>query len=408
MNFRWYLALRYFKGRRKGSRFLSFIKIMAIAGVTIGAGGLLIALSIVHGFRSTIADKLLGFAPHIKVAAFSSAPIYRTDTLLIKLKQFPQISEAEPVVTGQVMIQSPEGVTGTLVKGISPTGDVTDLRSYIIKGSYNLSTDSTGLPGMILGQGLAQELQATVGDKIIAYTVNGIPSPLSSPDIQQFRLTGIYKTEISTLDNAFALIGRSYARKLFNMPPIYSSAIDLKLKKNDNIRSFNDKLSAALPFPYYTETIYEQFYGIFQWIKLQEQTIPFVISAMILVAAFNLIGTILMMVLERTQDIGILKTMGANDSDIRWVFLFEGLLVGITGLILGTGISLLFDWIQGKYHLIPLSAQNYYMAYVPVQPHWLDFVIVVAATIICCGLASWLPARIASKTEPLKTIAYGQ
>jgi lipoprotein-releasing system permease protein len=408
MNFRWYLALRYFKGRGKGSRFLSFIKIMAIAGVTIGAGGLLIALSIVHGFRSTIADKLLGFAPHIKIAAFSSAPIYRTDTLLVTLKQFPQIKEAESVVTGQAMLQSPEGVTGTLVQGVSPTGDVTDLRSYIIKGRYDLSTDSSGLPGIVLGEGLAQELQTKIGDKIIAYTAKGIPTPLSSPNIQQFRLTGIYKTEISTLDKAFALTGRKYARKLFNMPPIYSSAIDLKLKKNDKIRSFNDKLSAALPFPYYTETIYEQFYGIFQWIKLQEQTIPFVISAMIIVAAFNLIGAILMMVLERTQDIGILKTMGANNSSIRTVFLLEGLLVGVTGLILGTGISLLFDWIQGQYHLIPLSAQNYYMTYVPVQPHWLDFVVVIAATIICCGLASWLPARIASKTEPLKTIAYGR
>jgi lipoprotein-releasing system permease protein len=408
MNFKWYLALRYFKGRRKGSRFLSFIKLMAIGGVTIGAGGLLIALSIVHGFRSTIADKLLGFSPHIKVAAFSPDPIYRTDTLMTTLKKYPQIKKAEPVITGQVMIQSPEGVTGTLCKGVSPTGDVTNLRSYITKGRYDLSTDSSGLPGMILGNGLAKKLQAKIGDKIIAYTVKGIPSPLSSPDIQQFRLTGIYKTEIGTLDHAFALVNRSYARKLFQMPPLYSSEIDLKLKKNGTIKSFNDKLSAALPFPYYTETIYEQFYGIFQWIKLQEETIPFVISAMIIVAAFNLIGTILMMVLERTKDIGILKTMGANDSDIRSVFLLEGLLVGVTGLILGTGISLLFDWLESQYHLIPLSAQNYYMTYAPVQPHALDFGIVIVATIICCGLASWLPARIASKTEPLKTIAYGR
>ncbi len=408
MNFKWYLALRYFRGRRKGSRFLSFIKIMAIGGVTIGAGGLLIALSIVHGFRSTIADKLLGFSPHIKVAAFSPDPIYRTDTLMTTLQKFPQIKKAEPVVTGQVMIQSPNGVTGTLCKGVSPTGNITNLRSYVVKGRYDLSTDSSGLPGMILGSGLAKKLQAKVGVKIIAYTVKGIPSPLSSPDIQQFRLTGIYKTEIGTLDHAFALVNRSYARKLFKMPPLYSSAIDIKLKKKGTIKSFNDKLSAVLPFPYYTETIYEQFYGIFQWIKLQEQTIPFVISAMIIVAAFNLIGTILMMVLERTKDIGILKTMGANNSDIRSVFLLEGLLVGVTGLILGTGISLLFDWLESQYHLIPLSAQNYYMTYAPVQPHAIDFVIVIVATIICCGLASWLPARIASKTEPLKTIAYGR
>jgi len=408
MNFRWYLALRYFKGRRNGSSFLSFIKVMAIGGVTIGSAGLLIALSIVHGFRSTIDNKVLGFAPHIKVATFSSKPIFRTDTLMQTLRKFPEISKAEPVVTGQAMIQSPEHVTGTLFKGVSPSGDVTDLRHYIVKGHYNLGTDSTKLPGMVIGHALAEDLQAKIGDKITAYTVNGIPSPLQSPNIEQFRLTGIYKTDINNLDRAFALIGRKYAKKLFSMPGLYSSAIDIRLKNNQHIRSFDKKLSAALPFPYYTENIYEKFYGIFQWVNLQEETIPFVISGMIIVAAFNLIGTILMMVLERTRDIGILKTMGAKDRDIRTVFLLEGLFVGMTGLVLGTGLSLLFDWLQGQYHLIPLSEQNYYMAYAPVQPHGLDFAIVIAATIFLCTLASWLPARIASKTNPLSVIAYGR
>ncbi|HYW34900.1 MAG TPA: ABC transporter permease [Balneolaceae bacterium] len=409
MNFRWHLALRYFKGGRQGSHFLSFIKIMAIGGITIGSAGLLIALSIVHGFKSTIDNKVLGFAPHIKVATFSAKPIFRTDTLMATLKKFPQIARAEPVVTGQAMIQSPENVTGTLVKGISPSGKITDLRHYIYKGRYSFSADSAGgLPGIVIGQALATQLQTKIGDKITVYTVNGIPSPLESPNIQQFRLTGIYKTGIHRFDEAFALINRKYAKKLFSMPGVYSSAVDIKLKNNKKIKSFDSKLSAALPYPYYTETIYEKFYGIFQWVNLQEQTIPFVISGMIIVAAFNLIGTILMMVLERTRDIGILKTMGARDRDIRSVFLFEGLLVGFTGLIFGVALSLLFDWLQGQYHIIPLSEQNYYMSYAPVEPHGLDFAIVIVTTIILCALASWLPARIASKTDPLKVIAYGR
>jgi lipoprotein-releasing system permease protein len=408
MNFPWHLALRYFKGRRKGSRFLSFIKIMAIAGVVVGSGGLLIALSIVHGFKSTIDNKVLGFAPHIKVATFASKPIFRTDTLLATLHKYPQIAEAEPIVTGQAMIQSPEGVTGTFFKGVSPTSDVTDLRQYISKGSYDLSTDSTGLPGIIIGHALAQDLQTKLGDKITTYTINGIPSPLDSPNIQQFRLTGIYKTGIHRFDDSFALIGRKYAKKLFNMPGVYSSAVDIKLHNSRHIKSFDDKLSAALPYPYYTETIYEKFNGIFQWVNLQEETIPVVISGMIIVAAFNLIGTILMMVLERTRDIGILKTMGAKAKEIRSIFLLEGLLVGSLGLAIGIGLSLLFDWLEGAYHLIPLSEQNYYMSYAPVEPHGFDFAVVIAATLVLCSLASWLPARIASKTNPLTVIAYGR
>lgn len=408
MNFEWYLALRYFKGKRNGSRFLSFIKIMAIGGVAIGSAGLLIALSIVHGFKSTIDNKVLGFAPHVTVATFSQDPIYRSDTLLTAINQFPQIEQAQAVVTGQAMIQSSKQVTGTFFKGVDPAGDVTDLKSYIAKGRYNLRTDSTGLPGIIIGNKLAQTLQAKIGDKITSYTVDGIPSPLESPEIQQFHLSGIYQTGIDRFDDVLAIVDRKYAKELFNFPGLYSSAVEIRLKDNQEIKDFGEKLSANISFPYYTETIYDRYYGIFQWVELQEQTIPFIISVMILVAAFNLIGTILMMVLERTRDIGILKTIGALNSNIRSIFLLEGIFVGSVGLSIGIGISVLFNWLQENYHLIPLSEENYYMSYAPVEPHGLDFLIVIVVTIVLCALASWLPARIASKTDPLKVIAYGR
>ena len=381
---------------------------MAIGGVAIGSAGLLIALSIVHGFKSTIDNKVLGFAPHVTVATFSQDPIYRTDTLLTDIRQFSPIEQAQAVVSGQAMIQSSRQVTGTFFKGVDQSGDVTDLKNYIARGQYNLGTDSTGLPGIIIGNSLAQTLQANIGDKITSYTVDGIPSPLDSPEIQQFRLTGIYQTGIDRFDDALAIVDRKYARKLFNFPPLYSSAIEIRLKDNQQIEAFDEELSASVSFPYFTETIYDRYYGIFQWVDLQEETIPFVISVMIIVAAFNLIGTILMMVLERTRDIGILKTIGALNRNIRSIFLLEGVFVGTVGLAIGMGISILFNWLQTTYQIIPLSEQNYYMSYAPVEPHLFDFIIVAVVTIVLCALASWLPARIASKTDPLKVIAYGR
>ena len=408
MKFEWYLALRYFRGHRKGSSFLSFIKIMAIGGVAIGSAGLLIALSIVHGFKSTIDNKVLGFAPHVTVSNLTNDPIFRTDTLMADLEQYAQIAKAQPVVTGQAMIQSSKSVTGTYFKGVNPAGDVTDIRQYISKGSYDLSADSTGLPGIIIGNALANNLQTKIGDKLTTYTVDGIPSPLDSPDIQQFRLTGIYETGIERFDDVLALVDRKYAKKLFALPGVHSSAIEIRLKDNQQIKSFDTQLSADISFPYYTETIYDRYYGIFQWVDLQEQTIPFVISVMIIVAAFNLIGTILMMVLERTRDIGILKTIGAQSEKIRSIFLLEGVFVGSIGLAIGMGIAMLFNWLQATYQLIPLSQENYYMSYAPVEPHALDFVIVAVVTVVLCALASWLPARIASKTDPLKVIAFGR
>ena len=129
---------------------------------------------------------------------------------------------------------------------------------------------------------------------------------------------------------------------------------------------------------------------------------------MVIVAAFNLIGTVLMMVLERVKDIGILKTIGAKSKAIRQIFLLEGIFVALSGLITGIGISLLFYWLQVTYQIIPLSEENYYMSYAPVEPHLLDFIIVGVVTLVLCALASWLPARIAAQTDPVKVLSFGK
>ncbi|MDX1672459.1 MAG: FtsX-like permease family protein, partial [Balneolaceae bacterium] len=342
------------------------------------------------------------------ITNFSDEPIYRSDTLVTYLGQFPEIDEVQPVVTGQAMLQTQDEVTGTLFKGVSASGDVTDIREYINRGAYDLATDSSGLPGLVAGADLAKTLNAQVGSLLTSYTVEGFPSLLSSPEIQQFRLTGIYQTGIGRFDDLFVLVDRRYAGKLFQLPGIHASAVEIRLKDNSRIREFDQQLSDALPFPYFTESIYERYGNIFAWVDLQEQTIPFVISVMIIVAAFNLIGTVLMMVLERTSDIGILKTIGAKSDEVRKVFLLEGVFVAAIGLAIGIGLSLLFAWIQSTYQLIPLSEQNYYMSYAPVEPHAIDFLLVSGVTILLCGLASWLPARIAARTDPLKVIAYGR
>lgn len=408
MKFEWHLARRYFKGKRRDSKFLSFIKIMAITGVAVGSAGLLIALSITHGFKSKIHNKVLGFAPDITITQFSNEPIFRTDTLMTYLQQYPEISRAQPVVTGQAMVQSSNEVTGVFLKGVSKTGGVTQLKNYITEGHFNLTSDSTQRPGIVIGSDLARALDTHVGDILTTYTVTGIPTPLESPEIQQFYLAGIYETGIGQFDEGLAIVARKYAKQLFTMPKLYSSKIEIEVRDKERVKEFSHQLANNLPVPYFALNVYSRYQSIFTWIKLQEQTIPFVIAVMVIVAAFNLIGTILMMVLERTRDIGILKTMGAQSKKIRAIFLLEGILVAVVGLIIGIGLSVLFAWGQSTFQLIPLSQQNYYMKYVPVEPHALDFVIVIGLTLLLSALASWLPARIASKTDPLKVIAYGR
>ncbi len=408
MKFTWYIAGRYFRGKNRESRFLSFIKIMAIGGVAIGSAGLLISLSIVHGFKSTINEKIMGFAPHVTVHTFLGDPMRRADTLEVFIRNKPGVQEVQPVILGQVMIQGPNDVSGTGIKGVPEAGDVTQLRNYIVDGEYLLGETDTGLRGIILGSALTRTIGASVGDRITVYALDGLPSPLNTPDIVQFTLTGIYQTGIARFDDNFALTDIQSARRLFDLGTIEASQMEIIVTDLDEVRAVYGSIRDGTRFPYVTENIFQRYRNIFAWVDLQEETIPFVIGVMIIVAAFNLIGTVLMMVLERVRDIGILKTIGAKSKAIRKIFLLEGLFVAVSGLVLGIAISLLFYWLQINYQIIPLPEENYYMSTAPVEPHLFDFVIVSAITIVLCTLASWLPARVAAKTDPVKVLSFGK
>lgn len=408
MKFESYLALRYFKGNRKGARFLSFIKAMSITGVAIGSAGLLIALSIVHGFKSTINDKILGFAPHITITSFTEAPLYRPDTVMTYLDGLEDIESKQVVSQGQVMIQTRDAVTGTELRGVASTAEESFISQYVSEGQFDLTADNKRFPGIVLGSQLAQQIEAELGSVITVYTISGAPSLTNSPEIQQFELTGIFSTGIDFFDEIYAVAGIEYTRELFQLSGIRAHGIEIKINDIDQIASVTRSLDNHLPFPYRIESIQTRYANIFEWVQLQENMIPFVISVMIIVAAFNLIGTVLMMVLERTRDIGILKTIGSKSAVIRRVFLLEGIFVATVGLVIGIAISLIFAWLQLEYQIIPLSEENYYMSHAPVEPHLLDFVITSVVTIGLCALASWLPARIAAKTDPLKVISYGR
>ncbi|MBP3192916.1 ABC transporter permease [Natronogracilivirga saccharolytica] len=408
MNFKWFLAYRYFRGRTTGSAFLSFIKIMAVAGVAIGSAGLLIALSIVHGFSSVIQEKILGYGTHISISTYADDPLYRSDTLAVYLQDIPGVDDSQAVIYSQGMVQTRDFAEGTFIKGVDRDGDLSNIRQYIRDGEYNLGPNEEGLPGAVIGARLARNLDASPGSVITAYAIRGMPTPLNLPQIQQFHVSGIYHTGIDQFDDVLMLVDVDYARGLFEMPPPRATQVDLRVADLDEIEKVSALLSDRLPFPYYTETIYERYRSIFAWINLQEQTIPFVIAVMIIVAAFNLIGTVLIMVLERTRDIGILKTMGANDKSVRSIFLIEGIIVGIAGLLIGIFLSLAFYVIQDTWQVIPLPEESYYMTAAPVQPRWFDFVLVSTITLILCALASWLPARVAARLNPLSVISYGR
>lgn len=381
---------------------------MAIGGVAVGSAGLLISLSIAHGFKSTINDKIVGFAPHITIHSFNESFIQHADTLVTYIEALPGVSEVQPVVTGQIMIQASGDVSGALIKGVAAEGDITELHTYIDRGEYQLRETDTGLPGIIIGNTLARHLDAEIGSRITVYALDGLPSPFNTPEIIQFTLTGIYQTGMAGFDDNFALVENTHVRRLFGISPRQATLLEIKSADPNQIHQLHEEIQQQAQFPLITESIYQRYANIFAWVNLQEETIPLVIGIMIIVAAFNLIGTVLMMVLERISDIAILKTMGAKSREIKQIFILEGFYVAFAGLLLGISISLLFYWLQSSFGIIPLSEENYYMSTAPVEPHLLDFVVVSMVTLLLCVIASWLPARTAANTDPVDVLSFGK
>ena len=283
--------------------------------------------------------------------------------------------------------------------------------------SYRSNTKNTAqssfssINNLILGQDIAQSLGVSIGDRIIVYSVSdkSTQDTFGSPELKQFEISHIYNTGIEFFDSQYALADAEIVRKLLSIP--FPQAQDLELRIQEptlnSIGEFDRLLEQRINFPYFSETIENRYGNLFAWVELQENIIPLVIGVMILVAAFNLIGAILMMVLERTQDIGVLRTLGATQQQIQRIFLVEGLWVAILGLIIGMGISLAFIFVQSEFELIRLSEENYYMSVAPVSPHLLDFLVVPLVTIALCTLASWIPARIGARFDPLYAIKLG-
>jgi lipoprotein-releasing system permease protein len=405
--FPWFLASRYFTNKRKGSRFLSFIQTMAIAGVAVGAGGLLIALSIAHGFSSAIYEKIYAFSPNIEIRTYLPDQFERADSLRSFILTFDGVTSAEPTITGRVMVQTSRLAEGVILKGVEQN-DTAPPRfppEMIRSGHYTFERTESGLPGIVIGSGVATSLDAQTGQRLTLFSFPRGDGKRQTPEIAQFTVTGIVHTGIERFDDEFVFADLRQVRQLLGFGPRSATNLEIRVDDRDRLMEIFQEIRDRTSYPYITETVYMRNQNMFAWVELQEATVPLIIGVMILIAAFNLIGTILMMVLERVRDIGILKAMGSPNRTIERIFLLEGFFIAASGLLLGCVLSLVFYWLQTEYALIPLPEENYYMSTAPVEPHLTDFVLVSFVTATLCLLASWLPARYAAKIQPVRAIA---
>jgi len=404
LNYKFLIARRYlFSGGK--SKFISFITYISIVGVALGVAALIVTVSILQGFEKEIRDKVTSLVSHIQISSFTAEGLRDYRDVIEKMKgEMKEISDISPIVQKEAVIRFKSNVEGIILKGIIPETDLSTARNKILKGSADLKPVDTIFSSLLIGDKLAKKLNLDVGNKVIVFGLNGIPSPMNPPKIKQFIVKGIYETGLRDFDDLIIYTDLLTAQKLFNFENSVTG-IEIRLRDPDKVNEVVSKIKSDIGYPYYPKSMYQLFKPLFTWVELQKAPIPVILGLIIVVATFNIVGTLLMLVLEKTQSIGILRSMGASKASIMKIFLADGLLIGITGIIFGNILGLGICYAELKYHFFSLP-EVYYMKSVPILliPEYIVLVSVI--TIVLTFLATLIPSFIASRIDPIKSIRF--
>lgn len=413
MSFKTFIAWRYLRGAQgseNGRGFLRFVSWIAIGGVALGVATLLLALSVVRGFSQEIETKIVGFGAHVQVESIRHIPLTDASRLITQIREQDAVVSIQPVVTEFVLLRrSSQDIDGVGLWGTDRLPLY--LEEHLTNGSAKLEQDAAITAPLVIGNALAESLGLTLGDQVTILSTRNLRDTnsllMTRPRFRQFEITGIYETALADFDETYVFTDIDVARQLLDYGPEEVTRFDLMLQDVTTAESIALTLEETLGLGILARSIFEIYRGLFAWVDLQEAIIPLVIGVLVLVAAFNVMGALLMIVLEKTREIGILASMGTSRQDIQRLYLHLGFFVG--GL--GTAIGLVLAWglgmLQLHYGIVGLPAEAYYMSTAPVAMYVSDFVIVAMISLLLCLGASYFPARVASRILPLQVIRFG-
>ena len=414
MKYEFFIGLRYLRARRQET-FISLITVISVLGVMIGVMTLNVVMAVMSGFEETLRDRLLGINAHISVVK-SGDPMRDYERVIEKLRQEKDIIAASPTVYGQVMLTSGARVSGVVVRGVDPdrVNQVVDLQSYLLKGklaelksrhAIQVQERTVLLPGVILGERLAAQLGVFEGSPVQVVSPLGSPTAIGViPKVRRFVVTGIMKTGMSEIDSAVVFMGLAEAQNFFDLEGAATN-IEMKIRDVKNSRAVAERLQRQLGFPYFAEDWTRLWPNLFSALQLEKTVYFLVLLLMILVGAFNIVATLVMVVMEKRKDIAILRSMGATQQSIRKIFLFKGCFIGVVGTVLGVLLGLLVCAFIAQYEFA-LPEGMFLIATVPVRVYWSNFLLVAVASFIVCLLASIYPSRQAAKLDPVEIIRY--
>jgi lipoprotein-releasing system permease protein len=405
--FELHIALRYLLAKRKQA-FISVISLISTLGVTVGVMALVIALALMTGLQNEIRDRIVGANPHIYVWKTGGIDDYHAEA--DRLRQVPHVIGAAPAILGKALISASRSEDFINLTGIDPDLElsVTDIRSAMQKGSVEAlkpADSEQSMGGILLGKDLAAALGVEVGDTVSIVTPHGTLSPMGMmPAPRRLRVAGTFSLGLYEFDNTTGFVSLEVAKRLFDKDRV--GLIQLRVDDIYAAPAIAKAITTQLGTEYFTQDWSEMNRSLFSALALEKMAISLTIGLIVMVAALNIVASLILLVMEKHRDIAILKTMGASARSVTTIFMLQGLIIGLVGTTAGAAAGIGVSYLLDRYKLIKVPVDVYQVSHVPfaVQPG--DLVIVITAAVLVCFVATLYPSRQAARLDPAQALRY--
>ena len=413
MNLPYFIAQRLIKGRRQGTSFSRPINVIAIVGISTGLAVMILAVAILTGFKQQIRDKIVGFGSHIQVLNFDSnisfetVPISGNQVFIPNIKELPGVEHLQVFATKAGIIKTDDAIQGVVLKGIGSDFDWNYFKSNMVEGTVFTVTDSTRTNQVIISKKIGDMLRLKTNDTI---SMHFIQDP---PRMRRFIITGIYETSLEEFDKIYVFCDIGHIKRLNGWEDDQVSGFEVFIKNFDHLDEMTQKVRDVIGYKI-TETdikvkvtnIREKYPQIFDWLNFQDLNVIIIIILMLVVAGFNMISGLLILILEKTNMIGVLKALGSEDKVIRRVFIFQAAYLIVKGLFWGNIIGISIAFFQLKTGLLTLDPSSYFIKTVPINLDIAHILLLNAGTMTAIIFMMLIPSQLVSRITPVKAIKY--
>ena len=414
MSLEWYIARRYLSSQR-GPRFLSLITLIAVGGVFVGVMALIVVTAVMSGLQRDLRDKILGTNPHIWLTTYGdNLRLDEWGDVILRVREVDGVLAAAPFVNTQVGLVNRAGYAeGAVLRGVDPNvpGEaITEIVQMLRDGEVSLAPTRSGNPPLLLGAALADRFGAFPGDVVTVMSIQdvrinpttGFPDPVR----RHFEIAGRFRTGMYEYDNSFVYTTLEAAQEVSGLGDAVSG---IEIRVADAMRS--DEVGLRVEehlgrYPYRTEDWKTMNASLFGALTLEKMAMGIILMLIVIVAAFNIVSTLVMVVTDKTREIGILKSMGLRSAQVQRIFMLQGVVIGTLGTLLGAGAGLLLTWLLDRYEFIRIPGDVYFIDRLPVAFDWMDIGVIVGLSMLISFVATIYPARQAARLYPLDAIRH--